>query len=140
MTSSGSVTDRKKLACAMPTYTCGQNPCVSNYDTLLRIKRACIDRAYILDTITVAVGGSGYSVGDYIQLDGGTPVGQPILLQVESIDEDGGITGISQINSPPYINPPPSPTASAKVTGGGIGATFTTTFISKPTMCVICAS
>jgi hypothetical protein len=137
------VTDRKKLACANPTYTCGQNKCVTNYDTLLRIKRACIinsSSSYVLEGIPiVSDGGSGYAVGNTIQLVGGTPTSTPIVLEVTEVGESGNIVTVAVVSALPYSIPPTSPTQTIPLTGEGSDATFTATFILDPTLCVICA-
>lgn len=77
-----------------------------------------------LSAVTIAGGGAGYTVGDILNVSGGT--GTPATLQVTSV-VGGTIDGVIVLTPGLYTVQPASP---AGVTGGtGAGATFNLTFI-----------
>ncbi len=82
-------------------------------------------------TVSVASAGSGYAVGDYITLTGGT--GTQAKLKVTAVDGSGGVTSVSSAGYGAYTAPPANPVAQGSVsrpggTSTGTGATFNLTF------------
>jgi len=125
---------------------------VPTYAQLLRVRRACITAAstplvYILNSVAVAVAGSGYTIGDYLEMVGGTPTGETIIVQVTGITGGGGVASVTVVDSSPYLNkPPPNPTPSLPLQIDGIGtldgsgAKFTLTFATTNTTCLSCGN
>jgi hypothetical protein len=98
------------------------------------------DLFYPVTAATVAVGGTGYAVGDIITLPTGPitspPIGAPAQLQV--LTQVGGViqtvtvvnvfSGAATPIGGSYFAPQTNPVAQASTTGTGIGATFNLTF------------
>jgi subtilisin-like proprotein convertase family protein len=78
-------------------------------------------------TAAVNAGGSGYAVGDFINISGGI-FHSVATLGVTSVGPGGAITGVSIFNPGNYIVPPTNPVAQASTTGTGSGANFNLTF------------
>ena len=79
---------------------------------------------YVATEVTVAGGGTGYTVGDVLTVQGGI-FSIPVELTVDTVAA-GVITAVSVSNAGNYTEAPTSPVS---VTGGtGSGATFTVTF------------
>lgn len=100
-----------------------------------------VDQFYPVTAAAVAVGGSGYAVGDLITLASGAvgspPIGAPAILRVATIGGAGAVataTVVSQIlGADPaaggsYFNTQSNPVAQGSTTGAGTGATFNLTF------------
>lgn len=92
-------------------------------------------------TAVLAVGGSGFAVGDFVTMVTGVntapPIGAPVQVVVETVDGSGAIltcTVISQVDSsdPPkggsYFAKQTNPVAMGVTTGAGSGATFNLTY------------
>lgn len=79
-----------------------------------------------LISATVANGGTGHAVGDYIPFSGGTASTQAIV-KVAAVSS-GVITGITLINPGAYTVFPASPVSQGTSTGAGTGATFNAVF------------
>lgn len=80
---------------------------------------------YIATAASVALGGTGYAVGNVLTLVGGG-IRTAAQLTVTSVSA-GAITGVSITNDGDYTSPP---TNNVSVTGGsGSGATFVMTFV-----------
>ena len=80
---------------------------------------------------SVDSGGSGYSVGDVITLDGGTTT-RPAVLEVASVS-GGAVTGVTITDPGSYSSTPSDPVAQASVQpSGGTGATFNVTWGDGP--------
>ena len=115
-------TDALRLSCS-PTSQEGR----------LRLKRAQIASSqlspYLIDTVTVVAGGSGYLKGDYLQLAYGEPL---LLVQVQSVS-DGAITAVAVISAPFATELPLIPVTTS------IGdATFLVTVKMNPAICCPC--
>lgn len=79
---------------------------------------------YVATKVAVAGGGTGYTVGDVLTVQGGI-FSTPVELTVNTVAA-GVITAVSVSNAGNYTEAPTSPVS---VTGGtGSGATFTVTF------------
>ncbi|WP_435018492.1 phage tail protein [Tundrisphaera sp. TA3] len=70
---------------------------------------------------TVAAGGSGYSVGNQINLAGGA------VLTVATVSS-GAVTGVTVTTPGSYGTPPANPVPQSSTSGSGTGATFNLTF------------
>jgi hypothetical protein len=99
----------------------------------LRLKRAQIASSqlspYLIDTVTVVAGGSGYLKGDYLQLAYGEPL---LLVQVQSVTGDA-VAAVTVISTPFASELPTIPVAS--LVGG---ATFRVTVKMNPAICCPC--
>lgn len=135
------IIEQKRLINAPVPYTCGRNPCVTSSATRLLIRKACIINAAagpaILSGVpTVVDGGAGYAVGDYIELVGGSPTTQPVLLYVSGVSR-GAVSTVVVVNSAAYTSVPANPVASVSKSGSGSGATFTVVWTAS-VRCVAC--
>lgn len=72
--------------------------------------------------------GSGYAVGDTLEIQGGTPLDTDTtcLLTVSSVTS-GAINSCTIVRPGLYTTPPPAASSLKSVTGSGTGATVTTT-------------
>ena len=151
--SAGDVIDRLLLNQYPTTCKCSasQPLCVPTYAQLLRVRRACIAAAttplvYILNSVAVAVAGSGYTIGDYLEMVGGTPTGETIIVQVTGITGGGGVASVIVVDSSPYLRKPTNPVSSLplQIDGSGTlfgsGAKFTLTFATTNTTCLSCGN
>jgi hypothetical protein len=88
-----------------------------------------LDAATVLSaaaSATVSAGGTGYAVGDLIQLAGGTFT-TPTVLQVASLS--GSAVATVTVNQPGiYSSTPTNPVSQGTTSGSGSGATFTVTW------------
>jgi len=108
------------------------------------VRRSCINEfsagAYVLIGIPIVlVPGTGYRVGDYLQINGGGPIGQPIILRVVTVSgggPTGPITTVEVASMTTYSTAPPSIASSTAKSGTGIGATFAMTFVRNG--CIAC--
>lgn len=81
---------------------------------------------YGASAVTVAVGGSGYSVGQTILLTGGQWI-MPVQLQVLTLSGSAVATvGIARVGM--CVETPANPVAQGSSSGGGTGATFNVTW------------
>lgn len=144
MSDAGPVIDKLRIVQYPTACTCVGNPCCATYEQHLRVRRSCINEfsagAYVLSgTPIVLAPGTGYKVGDYLQINGGKPIGQPIILRVLSVS-GGGPTGpiatIEVASLTTYSTPPPPIASSTAKSGNGIGATFSVTFVRNG--CIAC--
>jgi len=117
-----------------------------DYEALMRRERyACSCALIFINTVTVTSGGSGFAVGDFVQLSTGTPEnGQPpALFRVKTINSSGSILAILPVLVPAYarfsstvIQPNQSVTLVnqnlAHVTGSGVGAQVSITVSLQP--------
>ncbi len=103
------------------------------------------DQFYAVTGVTIANGGSGYAVGDYITLAqapaGTPPYGAPAVVQVVTVS-GSAIASINLLNQLPngtfgpaptggsYFKPLTNPQAQGSTTGTGTGATFNVTWAS----------
>lgn len=85
-------------------------------------------------TITAAAqvnGGTGYAVGDSINLDPNNGTGVPGILTVTSVTPGGSVTGVTTLLSGSYSTSsgglPTNPVAGTGTSGSGQGATFNLT-------------
>lgn len=79
--------------------------------------------------VAVAAGGSGYAVGDYITLAGGTS--NPAILLCVTAVSSGAVSTVAIINYGNYSGTvPTNPVAQGSTTGGGTGATANVTWSS----------
>lgn len=137
------ITEKKRLINAPEPYTCGRNPCITSSATRLLIRKACINSATagpvtLSGVPVVAGGGSGYAVGDYIELVGGSSTTQPVLLYVSGISGNA-VSTVVVVNSSTYSSVPVNPVASVTKSGSGSGATFTAVWTaSGRVLCVAC--
>lgn len=76
-------------------------------------------------TASVASGGTGYVVDEYITLTGGT--GTNTVLKVSSVS-GGAVTGVTIAVGGNYSVTPTDPVSQGSTTGSGTGATFNMTF------------
>jgi len=102
--------------------------------------KVAIDQFYPVTAAAVAVGGTGYAVGDLITLaqsaPGMVPVGAPVVLRVATLAASAVATAtvVNQIagSATPqggsYFAPQVNPVAQGSTTGSGTGATFNLTF------------
>ena len=144
---SSEVTDRRKLVQYPNASKCSGYQCNSSYDQRMRVRRSCIESAstgpYILSGIPTVVPGQhglNYNVGDYIELVGGTPTMQPVLLYVATLTGTGVAT-VKLVNAMPYSMYPPTLSAvpSKTISGVGSGAVFYVVFVTNNVECVPCA-
>jgi len=116
-------TDARRLSCH-PTSQEGR----------LRLKRAQIASSqlspYLINTVTVVAGGSGYLKGDYLQLAYGKPL---LLVQVQSVTGGGAVTAVTVISTPFASELPTMPVTS--LVGS---ATFRVTVKMNPAICCPC--
>jgi hypothetical protein len=144
MSDAGPVIDRLRVIQYPTTCTCVGTQCCGTYDQRLRVRRSCINEfsagAYVLSgTPIVSVPGVAYTVGDYLQIDGGGPIGQPIILRVVSVAFGGPFGPIATVevaSSGNYSTPPPPIASSTAKSGNGVGATFSVTFVRNG--CIAC--
>lgn len=80
--------------------------------------------------VGIAFGGTGYQVGDFVTLSGGT-VTEPAVLAVQSVGVLGDILTATVYDPGLYVVPPANPISQASTTGIGLGATFSLTFQSN---------
>jgi len=113
--------------------------------------RVAIDQFYPVTAAVVAVGGTGYAVGDLITLASGlttnAPIGAPAVLQVLTAPAGavGTVSIVSQVIDTAvavplggsYFLPQINPVAQGSTTGVGTGATFTLTFGAQASQRVI---
>ena len=113
--------------------------------------RVAIDQFYPVTAAVVAVGGTGYAVGDLITLASGlttnAPIGAPAVLQVLTAPAGavGTVSIVSQVIDTAvavplggsYFLPQTNPVAQGSTTGVGTGATFTLTFGAQASQRVI---
>ena len=143
MKSAADITDKKQLIQYPTPSTCTGRQFNSSYEQRMRVRRSCIGGPYILSKTPIVVqGGIDYAIGDYIELVGGTPTTQPVLLRVKTV---GGLSGsvietVDIVNAMPYISPPPNQNrvTSRAVSGTGVDAIFKVVF--NNVQCVTCAS
>lgn len=90
--------------------------------------KVAIDQPITATAVAIASGGSGYAVGDSINLTGGA--GVPTVLQVTAVGGGGTVTGVSIFLSGSYSTSPTNPVAQGASSGGGTGATFNLTLSS----------
>lgn len=81
----------------------------------------------IVDTIAIAVGGTGYAKGDTLTVDGGT-FGEAALVEVLATSA-GAVTALALLHAGTYTEPPSSPAAT--IGGSGSGCTLTLTFMAQ---------
>jgi len=144
MSDAGPVIDKLRIVQYPTACTCSGKPCVATYEQRLRVRRSCINEvsagAYVLSgTPTISIPGVAYTVGDYLQINGGEPIGQPIILRVVSVAFGGPFGPIATVevaSSGNYSTPPPSEASSTAKNGTGIGATFSVTFVRNG--CIAC--
>ena len=84
-------------------------------------KAPFVSSSFVLTTLTVQNGGSGYSVGDIIVTAGGTFT-SPVTLKVTTVSS-GAVTGVTITNNGKYTVTPTTFTQ-AYSSGSGTGATF----------------
>jgi hypothetical protein len=90
---------------------------------------------YTILSIAIADPGSGYAVGDFIEIAYGTPA---LLATVSAIDGlGGGITGITILNNPAFSTAPTTP-AVPTVTQSGTGSDATFTIVAAKTIKASC--
>lgn len=112
-----------------------------------------IDQFYPVISAAVAVGGTGYVVGEIITLASGVagsvPIGAPVKLLVLTIGGGGVIATVSVVNQivgsatpqgGSYFVVQTNPVAQGSTTGVGTGATFNLTFGSQGDQRVILAN
>jgi hypothetical protein len=135
---SGDVTDKMKLPF---DCSCNQNIVRPSYDALLRIRRNCIgsvEVGYSLSAICIDnSGSSGYAVGDYLQLNYGSPA---LIVYVTAVNS-GDITNILLVNRPLFTELPSSdPLSPVVLKSSGTGATFTISVRANTASCCSCLS
>ena len=135
---SGDVTDKMKLPL---DCSCNQNIVRPSYDALLRIRRNCIgsvEVGYSLSAICIDNdGSSGYAVGDYLQLNYGSPA---LIVYVTEVD-GGSITNILLVNRPLFTElPPTEPLVPTVLKSSGTGAGFTISVKANTASCCSCLS
>ena len=136
------ITEKKRLINAPETYTCGRNSCITSSATRLLIRKACINSdgagSYMLNGVpNVVTGGDGYSEGEYIELVGGLPTTQPVLLYVSDVSGDA-ISTVKVVNSGIYTSVPENPVATVSKSGSGENASFNVNWISNAKSCLKC--
>jgi hypothetical protein len=91
--------------------------------------------ANVVGTVTVGIGGSGYAVGDVLNVIGGGGTGASVT--VAAVDANGAITAVTLTNSGNgYINPAATITlVDATGAGTGTGATASIT-VYNPNTCI----
>lgn len=83
-----------------------------------------------INSVTLASGGTGYTVGDVLSIAGGSYVTNPVRITVTGVSA-GVITSFTFVSFDLYNTAPSNP---ASVTGGtGSGATFTLNFSNSST-------
>lgn len=114
-----------------------------------------IDQFFAVSAATVAAGGTGYAVGDFIYLAPGyyspsnlptasPPIGCPAILQVATLGAGNSVATVSVVNtfsqaepentepvSGSYFLPQANPIAQGTTSGSGSGATFNCTFTAQ---------
>ena len=135
---SGDVTDKMKLPV---DCSCNQNIVQPSYDALLRIRRNCIgsvEVGYSLNAICIDnSGSSGYAVGDYLQLNYGSP---SLIVYVTAVNT-GKITNILLVNRPLFTELPSTESLVPTVLkSSGTGARFTISVKANTASCCSCLS
>ena len=135
---SGDVTDKMKLPA---DCSCNQNIVQPSYDALLRIRRNCIgsvEVGYSLNAICIDnSGSSGYAVGDYLQLNYGSPA---LIVYVTAVNT-GKITNILLVNRPLFTELPSTDSLAPTVLNSdGTGARFTISVKANTASCCSCLS
>jgi hypothetical protein len=139
------VTDQLQLP--SPTCSCSANTAAAynttrtsrfSYEKLYRIQRNCSKTAvspYVIKEICIDISAAtGYAIGDYIQVDYGSP---SLLLYVTDVyPATGAIYGIQAVNRPVFNGIPGNSLHATTLSGSGTGATmYVTVQPLQPSCC-----
>jgi hypothetical protein len=141
------ITDQLQLP--SPTCSCAANTAAVynttrtsrfSYEKLYRIQRKCSKNAvspYVIKEVCIDnTISSGYAIGDYIQVDYGTP---SLLLYVTDVyPPTGEIYGIQVVNRPTFYGLPGNPLRVTTLSGSGTGAIVYVTMMPLQPSCCGC--
>lgn len=109
-----------------------------SYEKRYRIERSCLNAVggkYQLYEICIDnTLSTGYAVGDYIQVEYGTP---PLLIYISEVNL-GDIIGIVLVNRPVFDSLPDSPMLAKTISGVGSGAIVSITVANNNSQCCNC--
>ena len=146
MMNGGDITDKLQLpsecSCAQNLTYVTTRTDRNSYEKRYRVRRNCLqsaDNKYTIESIAIDTAGTGYAVGDYVQLNYGS---EPLLLYVSWVDSDGdnGILEVLPVNSPTFNSLPTNPLDAVTLSGSGQGAKITLTMVPSKAYCCNCTS
>lgn len=110
-----------------------------SYEKRYRIERACLasqsNKYEMFEICLDNTNASLYAVGDYVQVNYGTP---PLLIYITSVDAGGHILNIKIVNRPLFNNGPCINIQSKTLSGNGRGAVFSISVAPNRTLCCNC--
>jgi hypothetical protein len=83
------------------------------------------------------MGASGYAIGDYVQVNYGTPA---LLVYITAVAGEGEIDNITIVNRPLFSSLPPANVTSKTLSGTGVGAVFSITVAPNRVLCCNCGT
>jgi len=122
----GTVTAITRTASGSGSYTTTPPSMTVSAPTTAGGVQATVSCTLAAFTVTVVSGGSGYAVGDTLNLSGGTNT-TPVLLTVATLS-GSAIATATITNGGSYTSVPTGTISTSTVTGSGSGATFTATW------------
>jgi hypothetical protein len=144
MSFASDITDARQLpsVCAcnanMSTYKTTRTDRYS-YEKRYRIERACLasqsNKFEMFEICLDNTRASRYAVGDYIQLNYGTPA---LLIYITSVDARGHILNIKIVNRPLFNSGSCINIQSKTLSGNGRGAVFSISVAPNRTLCCNC--
>ena len=102
-----------------------ERTCLASQSNKFEMFEICLDNTY----------SSGYAIGDYIQINYGTPA---LLIYITSVDVNGNILNIKIVNRPLFGNSPSINIQSKTLSGNGRGAVFTISVAPNRELCCDC--
>ena len=145
MSFASDITDARQLpaqcSCAAntPIYPITRTDRYS-YEKRYRVERACLasqtNKFELFELCIDNTGASGYAVGNYIQVNYGTPA---LLVYVTGVSA-GDITSITIVNRPQFDSVPPENITSKTLSGNGSGAIFSIIVAPNRALCCTCGS
>jgi hypothetical protein len=138
------ITDTRQLPAVC---SCGSNMQSYNrtrtdrysYEKRYRIERSCLnavgDKYQLYEICIDNTRSAGYAVGDYIQVEYGTP---SLLIYVAEVNPQGDITDIVLVNRPLFDSLPNSPMMATTKSGVGRGAIVFITVANNNSQCCNC--
>jgi len=111
-----------------------------SYEKRYRIERACLasqnNKFEMFEICIDNTDAVGYAVGDYVQVDYGTPA---LLIYITGVSE-GEIDNIKIVNRPLFSSLPPVNVTSKTLSGTGVGAVFSITVAPNRVLCCNCGT
>ena len=146
MSFASDITDARQLpsvcSCSSktPTYPTTRTDRYS-YEKRYRIERACLasqtNKYEMFEICIDNMGASGYAIGDYVQVNYGTPA---LLVYITAVAGEGEIDNITIVNRPLFSSVPPANVTSKTLSGTGVGAVFSITVAPNRVLCCNCGT